>query len=107
VGGDLSDYTEGSKVEIPVLPRGRVLTLTVLSTWGDPHYAGMAGIEIFDQRGQLVRLADPVSQASDLGCVCGPWGPWERTWWCIQGLRLQRRTDTVGIVTRLYGRPVA
>ena len=29
---------------IPELPRGRELLLNVLSTWGDPHYVGLAAV---------------------------------------------------------------
>ena len=31
---------------IPELPRGRELLLNVLSTWGDPHYVGLAAVHI-------------------------------------------------------------
>jgi hypothetical protein len=36
---------------IPRCPSGRVLELRISSTWGDHHYVGLAGIELFDDRG--------------------------------------------------------
>ncbi|KAL2635160.1 hypothetical protein R1flu_006639 [Riccia fluitans] len=47
---------------IPTLPRGRELVVNILSTWGDPHYVGLVGIEMFDDRGQLIKLKDPLRQ---------------------------------------------
>ncbi|KAL3692610.1 hypothetical protein R1sor_006261 [Riccia sorocarpa] len=47
---------------IPTLPRGRELVVNILSTWGDPHYVGMAGIEMFDDGGHLIQLKDPLRQ---------------------------------------------
>lgn len=42
---------------IPTLPIARYITIKIFSTWGDKHYVGLNGIEIFDDRGQLVDLA--------------------------------------------------
>ncbi len=40
----------------------QVLKVEILSTWGDPHYVGLSGIEIFDERGSLVRILEPKEQ---------------------------------------------
>ncbi|XP_052452577.1 katanin-interacting protein [Carassius gibelio] len=49
--------------EIPVLPQGRHLVINILSTWGDRHYVGLNGIEIFSSSGEPVTpvhiTADP------------------------------------------------
>jgi hypothetical protein len=54
----------------PIHPAGRVLRLVLSSTWGDPHYIGLNGIELLDPSGQPIFLnppqisADPPSIAS-------------------------------------------
>nr|XP_020461816.1 protein KIAA0556 homolog isoform X2 [Monopterus albus] len=49
--------------EIPVLPEGQRLVINILSTWGDRHYVGLNGLEVFSSRGEPLRpthiRADP------------------------------------------------
>ena len=47
---------ESGVVEIPILPKGKELTVTILETWGDKNYVGLTGIEVFDQNGKAVKV---------------------------------------------------
>ena len=55
-----SDSTVRRTMEIPLLPRGLVLTLEILTTWGDPHYVGLSSLEIFDGRGHPITEFDKI-----------------------------------------------
>ena len=41
---------------IPTLPSGKHLLINILSTWGDKHYVGLMGLELFDQHGSKVSI---------------------------------------------------
>ncbi|XP_055006031.1 katanin-interacting protein isoform X1 [Boleophthalmus pectinirostris] len=49
--------------EIPVLPKGQRLVINILSTWGDRHYVGLNGLEVFSSSGEPLKpihiSADP------------------------------------------------
>ena len=41
---------------IPTLPSGRYFKIVIYTTWGDPHYVGLSGLELFDSKGEIIRL---------------------------------------------------
>ncbi len=38
---------------------GKQLQLEILSTWGDPHFVGLAGLDVFDAEGKRVSFSNP------------------------------------------------
>ena len=42
--------------ELPILPKGKELLINIKTTWGDRHYVGLNGIEVFSDTGNLVKV---------------------------------------------------
>lgn len=55
---DLSTLDINSDFIIPELPVGKELILDITSTWGDRHYVGLNGIEIYSITGEMVSVAE-------------------------------------------------
>lgn len=47
------------ETKVPYFPKGRVIKIDITTTWGDQHYVGLSGIEMFDHLGSLIRFKDP------------------------------------------------
>ena len=50
--------------ETPVHPCGCTVRLVVRSTWGDPYYVGLNGIELLDTAGRVISLSPDQLQAT-------------------------------------------
>jgi hypothetical protein len=57
--------SDGEDFIIPELPRGKLLAINIRSTWGDTHYVGLNGIEVFSNAGTLVEV-NKVSQNENI-----------------------------------------
>ncbi|XP_042197206.1 katanin-interacting protein isoform X2 [Callorhinchus milii] len=55
--------------EIPVLPSGSHLFINVKSTWGDRHYVGLNGIEIFCSSGEPVHIVHIRANPADINIL--------------------------------------
>ncbi|XP_054438757.1 katanin-interacting protein [Pteronotus mesoamericanus] len=63
------DTDEGSDFKIPVLPYGQHLVIDIKSTWGDRHYVGLNGIEIFSSKGEPVQIANIQADPPDINIL--------------------------------------
>ncbi len=54
---------------IPELPSGKRLTINILSTWGDKHYVGLNGLELFDNEGKKVKISKIEADPSDINVL--------------------------------------
>ncbi|XP_058536514.1 katanin-interacting protein [Ochotona princeps] len=81
-GQEMTDSTETSTVapastnntndldfKIPVLPYGQHLVINITSTWGDRHYVGLNGIEIFSSQGEPVQIASIQADPPDINIL--------------------------------------
>ncbi|XP_074475318.1 katanin-interacting protein isoform X1 [Sebastes fasciatus] len=55
--------------EIPVLPQGQRLVIDILSTWGDRHYVGLNGLEVFSSSGEPLRPAQIQADPPDINIL--------------------------------------
>jgi len=58
---------------IPTLPEGDKLELNIVQTWGDVHYVGLTGIEVFDERGSPIVIppSSIAANPSDINLLIG------------------------------------
>eukprot|EP00743_Colponemidia_sp_Colp-15_P010352 GILK01011394.1.p1 GENE.GILK01011394.1~~GILK01011394.1.p1 ORF type:complete len:1186 (-),score=244.93 GILK01011394.1:158-3268(-) len=62
--GAASPTSDAFDVVIPLYPRGRVLTINILSTWGDAFYVGLSGIDFFDMYGNPITIQNVSQQVT-------------------------------------------
>ncbi|KAH1015955.1 hypothetical protein HUJ04_007255 [Dendroctonus ponderosae] len=59
----------GDSFIIPELPKGQVLTINILTTWGDKYYVGLNGIEIFNEHGEVPNVRQIFAVPSDVNIL--------------------------------------
>ncbi|XP_030256065.1 protein KIAA0556 isoform X2 [Sparus aurata] len=75
-GGALCEGTDDDpsmereeEFEIPVLPQGQRLVINILSTWGDRHYVGLNGLEVFSSSGEPLQPAHIRADPPDINIL--------------------------------------
>ncbi|XP_074138876.1 katanin-interacting protein isoform X2 [Sminthopsis crassicaudata] len=63
------DVVDESDFKIPVLPHGQHLVIDIKSTWGDRHYVGLNGIEIFSSKGEPVQISNIKAEPPDINIL--------------------------------------
>jgi len=53
---------------IPTLPQGRELVINIKTTWGDKHYVGLTGLQLFSHTGHPITITQ-VIYAKFKGCI--------------------------------------
>ncbi|XP_065899997.1 uncharacterized protein [Dysidea avara] len=56
---------------IPILPRGRHVIFNIRSTWGDHHYVGLNGIELFTELGTPATVQSITAEPADINTLPG------------------------------------
>ena len=59
----------GGDFKIPILPYGQRLVIDIKSTWGDRHYVGLNGIEIFSSKGEPVQISNIKADPPDINIL--------------------------------------
>ncbi|XP_061849540.1 katanin-interacting protein isoform X2 [Colius striatus] len=59
----------GSDFKIPVLPYGQHLVIDIRTTWGDRHYVGLNGIEVFSSKGEPVQISKITANPPDINIL--------------------------------------
>ncbi|XP_061823519.1 katanin-interacting protein isoform X2 [Nerophis lumbriciformis] len=69
-GPDMDSFMEAEdEFEIPVLPKGQRLVINILSTWGDRHYVGLNGLEVFSSSGEPLQNAHITANPPDINIL--------------------------------------
>ncbi|KAM3591703.1 uncharacterized protein V6R79_006053 [Siganus canaliculatus] len=70
-GGSDSDpcMEQEDEFEIPVLPQGQRLIIYIMSTWGDRHYVGLNGLEVFSSNGEPLQPVHIHAEPPDINIL--------------------------------------
>ncbi|NXL90568.1 K0556 protein, partial [Alectura lathami] len=60
---------DGNDFKIPVLPYGQHLVIDIQTTWGDRHYVGLNGIEVFSSNGEPVQISKITADPPDINIL--------------------------------------
>ncbi|XP_054849304.1 katanin-interacting protein isoform X2 [Eublepharis macularius] len=63
------ELEDGNDFKIPVLPYGQYLKIDIRSTWGDRHYVGLNGIELFSSEGEPIQIAKIKANPPDINIL--------------------------------------
>ncbi|XP_032086358.1 protein KIAA0556 homolog [Thamnophis elegans] len=63
------DLEDESEFKIPVLPHGQHLNIDIRSTWGDRHYVGLNGLELFSSKGEPIQIVKITASPPDINIL--------------------------------------
>lgn len=63
------DLEDESEFKIPVLPHGQHLNIDIRSTWGDRHYVGLNGLELFSSKGEPIQIIKITASPPDINIL--------------------------------------
>ncbi|XP_027657587.1 katanin-interacting protein isoform X2 [Falco rusticolus] len=67
--GNSVEAHDGNDFKIPVLPYGKHLVIDIQTTWGDRHYVGLNGIEVFSSKGEPVQISKITAEPPDINIL--------------------------------------
>ena len=62
-------FRSSPRFEIPLLPKGRELIINIRTTWGDKHYVGLNGVEVFTASGELAAIKNIQANPADINIL--------------------------------------
>ncbi|XP_013084186.2 katanin-interacting protein-like isoform X2 [Biomphalaria glabrata] len=60
---------DDSEFTIPELPSGKEMVINIKTTWGDHHYVGLTGIQVFSSQGEQVVITKISANPSDINIL--------------------------------------
>ncbi|XP_074648255.1 katanin-interacting protein-like isoform X2 [Tubulanus polymorphus] len=65
------NWADNDDFVIPELPTGSELLINIRSTWGDKHYVGLTGIELFNSLGKPIYIKKVFANPADINVLQG------------------------------------